>query len=218
MFQRSHHASIEWGRVAAFWERNPLCDLLRMYMCHQQKAKWTPGVWGAPFIYKLYRVGARMEPCGTSACISLGVESSPYTETLNFLLVRNELMSFIKFTEKCNFNNLYSKPGCHAVSKAFSIFKNTAAVDILLLKLRVTWSVNFVHWSVVLWRARKPNWFVFSKLLTSRCLWTIFRITFLNGLPIVDKRLMGPYLASARLYFSFLPRRWKIRQPEAVIK
>jgi hypothetical protein len=28
--------------------------------------------------------------------------------------------------------------------------KNTAAVDILLLKLRVTWSVSLIHCSVVL--------------------------------------------------------------------
>jgi hypothetical protein len=48
------------------------------------------------------------------------------------------------------------------VSKAFSISKNTAAVAILLLKLRVTWSVSLIHCSVVLWRARKPNWVALS--------------------------------------------------------
>jgi hypothetical protein len=36
------------------------------------------------------------------------------------------------------------------VSKAFSMSKNTAAVDILLLKLRVTWSVGLIRCSVVL--------------------------------------------------------------------
>jgi hypothetical protein len=46
------------------------------------------------------------------------------------------------------------------VSKAFSMTKNTAAVDIL--RFRETWSVNLIHWSVVLWRARKPNWLAFS--------------------------------------------------------
>jgi hypothetical protein len=35
--------------------------------------------------------------------------------------------------------NLYSKPECHVVSKTFPMSKNTAAVDILFLKLRVTW-------------------------------------------------------------------------------
>jgi hypothetical protein len=39
------------------------------------------------------------------------------------------------------------------VSKAFSISKNTAAVD-MLLKLRVAWPVNLMHCSVVLWCAR----------------------------------------------------------------
>jgi hypothetical protein len=34
------------------------------------------------------------------------------------------------------------------VSKALPISKNTAAVDMLLLKLRVTWSVNLIHYSV----------------------------------------------------------------------
>jgi hypothetical protein len=40
----------------------------------------------------LYNVGDRTEPCGTPACISLGVDISPSTETLNFLCERNELM------------------------------------------------------------------------------------------------------------------------------
>jgi hypothetical protein len=41
----------------------------------------------------------------------------------------------INVTGKCNLDNLYSKPGCHVVSKAFSLSKNTAAVD--MLKFRV---------------------------------------------------------------------------------
>jgi hypothetical protein len=36
------------------------------------------------------------------------------------------------------------------ISKAFSMSNNTAAVDILLLKLRVTWSVSLIHCSVIL--------------------------------------------------------------------
>jgi hypothetical protein len=35
-----------------------------------------------------------------------------------------------------NSDSLYSRPGCHVVSKAFSMSKNTAAVDILILKFR----------------------------------------------------------------------------------
>jgi hypothetical protein len=45
---------------------------------------------------------------------------------------------------------LYSKPVCHVMSKAFSISKNTAVVDILLLKLRATWSASLIHCRVVL--------------------------------------------------------------------
>jgi hypothetical protein len=87
-------------------------------------------------MYKLYSVGASMELCDTPASISLGVDSSPSTETLNFLCDLY-LISFITLTESCYFDNLYNKPGCHVVSKAFSVSKNTAAVDILL-KFRVT--------------------------------------------------------------------------------
>jgi hypothetical protein len=76
------------------------------------------------------------------------------------------------------------------VSKAFSISKNTAAVDILLLKFRVTWSVNPIHWSVVLWSARKPNWRAFSKFLSSVCLWIVLKISFSKGVPVVDKRMI----------------------------
>jgi hypothetical protein len=47
--------------------------------------RYTPDVWGVSFMYRLYNVGDRTEPCGTPACISLGVYSSPSTETLNFI-------------------------------------------------------------------------------------------------------------------------------------
>jgi len=89
------------------------------------------------FIDKLYSVGAGTERYGTPASISIAVGSSPPTETLNFLWDKYEPLSFIKLTESCNFDNLYNKPGCHVVSEAFSVSKNTAAMDILL-KFRVT--------------------------------------------------------------------------------
>jgi hypothetical protein len=72
------------------------------------------------------------------ACSSLGVDISPSTETLNLRRERKELMSWISPAENSNFDNLYSRPECHVVSKAFSMSKNTAAVYISLLKLRVT--------------------------------------------------------------------------------
>jgi hypothetical protein len=97
----------------------------------------------------------------------------------------------MKLVENCNVVNLWSKPGCHVVSKAFSISKNTAAVDILLLKCRVTWSTSLIHCSVVLRRARKPNWLALSKFLSSICLYAISKITFSKTLPVKDKMLIG---------------------------
>jgi hypothetical protein len=76
--------------------------------------------------------------------VSLGVDISPFSETLNFLCERNGLISLIRLVENSIIDNLYSKPGCYNVSKAFPISKNTAAVDILL-KLKVTWSVSLIH-------------------------------------------------------------------------
>jgi hypothetical protein len=99
-------------------------------------------------------------------------------------------MSLIKFVDNFNLYNLHSKPRYH-VWKAFSISKNTATVDMLLLKFKVTLSVSLIHCSVVLWRARKPNWLALSRSLISVCLWTMFSMTFSKSLPIMDKRLIG---------------------------
>jgi hypothetical protein len=76
-------------------------------------------------MYILKSVGDRTEPCGTPACITLGVDISPSTETLNFICERKEPISLIKLVENSNLDNLYSKPECHVVSKAFSMSKNT---------------------------------------------------------------------------------------------
>jgi hypothetical protein len=89
-------------------------------------------------MYILNSVRYRTDTCGTPACINLGVDISPSTETKNFLLEKKELMSLIKVTENSNFDDLYIKPVCHVVSKTFSIYTNISSVDMLLLKLRVT--------------------------------------------------------------------------------
>jgi hypothetical protein len=47
-------------------------------------------------MYRLYRLGTRTVPCSTPACISRGVDSSPSTVTLNFLLERSQLISLIR--------------------------------------------------------------------------------------------------------------------------
>jgi hypothetical protein len=80
---------------------------------------------------------------------------------------------------------------CHVVSKAFSISKNKAAVDILLLKFKVTWSASLIYCKVVLWRARKPNWHALSKCFSLMCFWTICKITFSNSLPVENNRMIG---------------------------
>jgi len=64
-----------------------------------------------------------MEPCDTPACLFRGLDSSLSTISLNILLERNTLINLIKLEEKCNLDSLHSKPGCHVVSKAFSISK-----------------------------------------------------------------------------------------------
>jgi hypothetical protein len=51
---------------------------------------------------------------------------------------------------KFNLDNLYRKPRCHVVSNAFSMSKNTAALDMLLLIFKVTRFVSLTRWSVVL--------------------------------------------------------------------
>jgi len=118
-------------------ENTTLFAIYRIYISSTKRA--------VSFIYRLYRIGDGTELRGTPACISRGVDSSPSTITLNFLLERNELVSLIKLNEKCNSDSLCSKPGCHVVSDAFSISKKTAAANIFLLKFRVTWSVRLMH-------------------------------------------------------------------------
>jgi hypothetical protein len=102
-----------------------------------------------------------------------------------------EPISLFKLVENSNLDNLYNKPKCHVVSKAFSISKNTAAVQILLFNLRVTWSASLIHCNVLLWRARKPNWLALGRPHFSICFWRNFRITFSNSWPVVDRRLIG---------------------------
>jgi hypothetical protein len=62
-------------------------------------------------MYTLYSIRARKEPCGTPAATFLSEESSPSTETLNFLLVKKEALSLMSLVENCNSDSLYSRPG-----------------------------------------------------------------------------------------------------------
>jgi len=120
-----------------------------------ERPRWTFGVWRVSF-----RVGTSMEPWGTSACISWGVNTSLSTETLK---------------KSYSLENIYIRPGFQVVSKAFLMSKKTTAVN-MLLKCRVTWSKSLIHLSVMLWRAWKPNWLGSSKFRTSTCHWSVWRI------------------------------------------
>jgi hypothetical protein len=62
--------------------------------------------------------------------------------------------------------------------------------DILLLKFKVTWSISLMYWCIMLWHAQMPNWYTFSMLFSSMCLWTIFRIT-LSNTCVVERRFTG---------------------------
>jgi hypothetical protein len=88
-------------------------------MSSQRGLRGTPGVSGVSFIYKLQRVRARVEPCGTSACISRGVDSSPSTGTMDVLLDRKELIGLTVLAESRNSKSLYNNPGCQVLSKDF---------------------------------------------------------------------------------------------------
>jgi hypothetical protein len=75
------------------------------------------------------------ETCRSAAFISLGVDILFLPSTVTeFSLRKKEQISLNRLIENFNLDNLYSKPKCQVVSNAFLIFKNTAAVDMLLLK------------------------------------------------------------------------------------
>jgi hypothetical protein len=97
----------------------------------------------------LYRIGGLPEPCATPTCIILFVYILPSTGAENFIFERKELMSLIKLAERFNYDNLHSNALCRVVSKVFSTTKYTATI-MIVLKLRVTWSVRLRHCNVVL--------------------------------------------------------------------
>jgi hypothetical protein len=162
-------------------------NIKNLYRCHQQKDLDIHQVFGAHHLYiHIYTV-----QCGgqgwTLWCPCL---YTPWRR--HFTLDQDseiskrkiELISLIILLENFNLDYLHSKPRCDVVSKAISICKNTAAVDMLLLKFNVTWSVSLIYWSVVLWRARKQNWLALSRSLSSIFVWTIFIIPCSNSLPL----------------------------------
>jgi hypothetical protein len=65
------------------------------------------GIRRSGHIIYMCSVGDKTEPCGTLACISLGINISPSTEILNFLLEGKELISFIRLIENFNLNRIF---------------------------------------------------------------------------------------------------------------
>jgi len=174
---------LEWHRDTASWEHNLLCN-----MCHQQTGLSGPLRCARDYL-QIVQVRRLYEfLCYPRLYVQVRWHSFS-TESLNVLSERSELRSLIKLAETCNWYNLYNNPGCHVVSKAFSISENTEnTIDLWMFKFKVTGSMILMHWRVMLWRARKSSWFEFRKLFSSTRLWTAFRITCPNGLPVVDRR------------------------------
>jgi hypothetical protein len=54
-----------------------VCRLYTCVMCHEQRDLDKQQMFGVSLIYRLYNVGAKMEACGTPACISLGQLGGP---------------------------------------------------------------------------------------------------------------------------------------------
>lgn len=78
-------------------------------------------------------MGDRTLLCGTPDCISVRLQISPATVTLNILFDIKKLIFLTVLTKEFYFSKLYNKGGCYAVSKDFSISANTATVERLLL-------------------------------------------------------------------------------------
>jgi hypothetical protein len=104
-----------------------------------------------------------------------------------------EASSLMTLVENSHSDNLYSRPECHVVSKAFSISKNTATVDILLKFSDMIRQPHTLKQSAVLWCARKTICLAFSTFLSSVCLWIVLKIHVSKRLPVADSRLIGQH-------------------------
>jgi hypothetical protein len=145
IFQRSHQVSISLRLRCIFLRAYLLYGLSHIYRCHQQRDLDRRQVFES--IIYIFTVqyggqdGTLWHPCLYISWRNI----SPSTETLKFLWERKELTSLCRLIENFRLDNLYSRPRCHVVSKAFSLSKNTAAIDVLMLKFNATWSVRFIH-------------------------------------------------------------------------
>jgi hypothetical protein len=95
--------SLRWVRAAVCREHDIRVSLSRKYRYRPRKEQdefHVPPGWTS--IYRLYSIGARTEPWGTTAAIFLGVENSPSIKTLNFLSVRKKAISLMRLVENYN--------------------------------------------------------------------------------------------------------------------
>jgi hypothetical protein len=108
---------------------------MHVYRYHPRQNKMSFRWLRASFIYRLYGTVARMEPWGTPAAITFGVENSFYTNTFNFLVAK-KAVSLLSLVENHISVHLYRRPECHFVSKAFWISKNTATAGITIFEIK----------------------------------------------------------------------------------
>jgi hypothetical protein len=142
MFQRSHD-STELRPLCALWEHKPPCHPSHICKCHQQIGlEKHLGQGGIIYIQIIQRVGWG----GTwwhPWLYFCGCRHFAFDRNFEISLGKKGVNKCVLLVENCNLCNLYNKP---AYRVAFSRFKNTANVDMLLLKFKVSWSVSLIHW------------------------------------------------------------------------
>lgn len=106
-------------------------------------------------VYIVYRVGPRTLFCGTPAHMGRFVDFSPSTTTQNVLSFKMLLTDWNNSAVKMVFNLLRS-PGCHTLSKACWISKNSATTYSLSYMASSAKSTTRFSYSGVPWRFRKP--------------------------------------------------------------
>jgi len=131
---------LQWYRVITSWEHNIPCDLLHVYTCHQQR--WQYGHLGF-WEYQWY-----------TNCTGWGTGRNLVVLLRRRRFAFNRISDCLGWKKGAKLDNLYNKPSCRVLPKAFSISKYTVVIDggILLLKCEVTCPISLIHWIVVLWR------------------------------------------------------------------
>jgi hypothetical protein len=154
MFQCSHHVSIAL-RPRCSLLRTTLFTICHIYTCVISKEAYTDTRCLWSFMYILYNVGGQDEKLWHPCFYVPWLTHFVFDRYPELSLIK--LISLIRLIKYFNPDNLYTKPQFHNVTKALSISKNTAAVDMLLLKFKITWSVSLIRWNFIPWRVQKPT-------------------------------------------------------------